>query len=181
MIDLYDLGKYAKYDEFETLKFQPDVLSRAISSQSIENVQLLLDNGLDLQNFKTYPFKKFKSPLHWAHYCNNIEMFHLLIKNGSIFNHDDIFYDFNHKKNFKFSLYLHFLRENNFNILNILKFDPGQFMTSFKLYEHLKNDEIIEIFESLFKIGFSLNMPNHHFEIVDRHERKFKELFLCIN
>ena len=186
IMDEYDLGKYFKYDQFESLFFHPNVLSRAICSQSVENVQLLLNNGLDLkkfQKFKTFPFKKFKSPLHWAFYCNNIEIFHLLIKNGCTIDHDDIFYDFNHKKNFKFSLYLHFLRENNFNILNELKFAPGQFMTSFKLYEHFEtNEEIIEILESLLKIGLSLNTINHNFyyETIDK-PRHFIELFSCIN
>jgi hypothetical protein len=143
----------------QQMQTQPDILTRAICSQSTENVQLLLDNGLNLNNFKSYPHPILKSLLHWAYYCDNVDIFNLLIQNGLRVeeNDGDIFYDVNHTKNFKFSVYLHFFKENNLEICKSLKFDRDQFLTGYKLYENKSNDELICLFDSLFKIGLKLD------------------------
>ena len=170
----------------QQMQTQPDILTRAICSQSTENVQLLLDNGLNLNNFKSYPHPILKSPLHWAYYCDNVDIFNLLIENGLRVeeNDGDIFYDVNHKKNFKFSVYLHFLKENNLEICKSLKFDRHQFLTGYKLYENKSNDELINLFDSLFKIGFKLDFLSEIYEKFkkkpDTKPQSYTQLFSCI-
>ena len=138
----------------EEMYIQPDILCRAICSNSIDNLRLLAENGYNL--VKHYKHPKFKSSLHWAYYCDNLEIFNYLLESGCSINENDIFYDPEHKKNFKFALYLHFYKEKREEIYKSLKFDDLFYLTNYNLYEHYRNgDDIINLFESLFKIGFS--------------------------
>ena len=138
----------------EEMYIQPDILCRAICSNSIGNLRLLAENGYNL--VKHYKHPKFKSSLHWAYYCDNLEIFNYLLESGCSINENDIFYDPEHKKNFKFALYLHFCKEKREEIYKSLKFDDLFYLTNYNLYEHYRNgDDIINLFESLFKIGFS--------------------------
>ena len=121
----------------------------------------MLDNGLDCENLKFYPFIDFPSLLHYPFYWQNIEMFDFLLQNVFCIEDVDVFYDVNKQKSFKFSLYLHYLKEKKFEILNSLEFEYSQFMISFKLYEKLQKDKILELFESLFDIGFSIFLEEH--------------------
>ena len=186
----HDPKKYCinEYDSiYEYMWIQPNILTRAICSQSAKNVNLLLDNGL---NFIDYEFNHplLKTPLHWAFYCDNLVIFDLLIQNGCRFNENDIFYDSNCKKNFKFGLYLHFLKEKNFKILDKLRFDEQTyFMSSFQLYEYYKTDEeVIGLFDSLYSIGFDLNVVHAIHENLGNQETfnfaEYHTQFLaCVN
>jgi hypothetical protein len=141
----------------EEMYIQPDILCRAICSNTTENVKLLAENGFNL--VKHYKHPKLKSGLHWAYYCDNLEMFNYLIENGYKVDENDIFYDPQYQKNFKFTLYLHFYKEKREDIYKSLKFDDLSFLTNFKLYEHYQNnDDIINLYENMFKIGFSLTV-----------------------
>ena len=68
-------------------------------------------------------------------------IFHYIIQLGFKINDDDIFYGPVHKKDFKFSIYLHFLKNetklNNILVYQQLKFDFVGFITKFKLFENL--------------------------------------------
>ena len=179
----YVLEHY-KPNEMETLRIQPNILIRAICSQSVDNVKLLLDNGLDCESLKFYPFKLFKSILHYPFYCQSVEIFHLLLSNAFCIKDADVFYDVNEKKSFRFALYFHYLKENNFEILNSLEFDHSQFMISFKLYEKLQKDEILKLFESLFDIGFSIFLGDYFHtdnSTKDKTAFYFIQLLPCIN
>ena len=184
-IDINDF----KQNEASLVKIQPDIFTRAIFSQSVENVQLLIDNGIDLNRFRIYPFKTYRSPLILCFYCNNIEIFNLLIQNQfKIDDFKDFFYNPTLYKDFKFSLYLHYLKQGNYAILNSLKFDESQFLTSFKLYEHLKTkQEIFELYKSLFDIGFLIDFKTNIYEYYFmRHEDEkepyvYNQLLPCIN
>lgn len=139
----------------EEMYNQPDILCRAICSSSIENVKLLADNGYNL--VKHYKHPKLKTSLHWAYYCDNLEIFKYLIENGCTFDENDIFYDPNHRKNFKFALYLHFYQEKRQDVYKSIQFDKYQVLTGYKLYEHFQNkNDIINLYENMFKLGFSL-------------------------
>ena len=80
----------------EEMYIQPDILCRAICSNSIDNLRLLAENGYNL--VKHYKHPKFKSSLHWAYYCDNLEIFNYLLESGCSINENDIFYDPEHKK-----------------------------------------------------------------------------------
>lgn len=144
-------------DIYNDMMVQPDLLTRIICSQSLSNLKLLVEHGYEIDKSITYQHSKLKSPLHWAFYCDNLSIFQYLIELGFEINENDIFYDSSYKKNFKFSLYLYFLKEKNLHagefIYQKLKFNSTQFMTSFNLYE-LDLDEIVKIYEGLFDIGF---------------------------
>ena len=86
----------------------------------------------------------------------------------------------------KFSVYLYFLKQNNYSELNTLKFDFSTYIISFKLYEDVKTKtirEIVEFYEELFKIGFSMNFINLNIENYLHQENnnenlnKFDQLF----
>jgi hypothetical protein len=168
---------------------QPDIFIRAIFSQSIENVQLLIDNGIDLNKYRKYPFKTYSSPLILSYYCNNIEIFNLLIQNQFIIDdYYDIFYDPKYYKDFKFSVYLHFLKQKNYSVLNSLKFDEFQFITSFNLYQYLKTrEEISKFYKSLFDIGFLIdfksNVHQYFFSNTTNNKKPYiyNQLLPCIN
>ena len=158
-------NKESLYDD---MMIQRDLLSRAICSQSLDNVKLLIENGYVIENDE---HTILKSPLYWAFYCNNLEIFHYFIQSGYKINDDDIFYDPNLKKDFKFSMYLHFLKNeakfNNIPIYEQLKFDYVGFVKEFKLYESLSKDQISEMFESMFQLGFDLSIKRHILNIMD--------------
>ena len=121
----YKRGIDATKDEyFNSYLIQINILIRTILSQSIHNVQLLFDNGLDSNNFKSFPFENYRNPLYYAFHYKNLEIFHYFIQNNFSIEEGDIFYDFNHKKDLKFSVYLYFFfKQKNFSVLNKLKFD----------------------------------------------------------
>ena len=153
---------------YDDMMVQTDSLSRAICSQSLENVKLLIENGYVIENDENIILK---SPLYWAFYCNNLEIFHYFIQSGYKINDNDIFYDPNFKKDFKFSIYLHFLKNNskfnNIPIYQQLKFDYVGFVKKFKLYESLSKDQIFEMFESMFQIGFDLSIKTYILNRID--------------
>jgi len=71
---------------------------------------------------------------------------------------DEIFYNKEHKKNFKFALFLYFLKEGtkigDEFVYELLQFGDKEFM-AFNFYGYFKEKEIIDIYESLFNnIGF---------------------------
>jgi hypothetical protein len=173
---------------YKEMQIQPDILTRAICSQSVENVKLLLDNGLKPEKYTSYRHPLLKSALHWAYYWDNLEIFDLLVKYGFRTNKDYLetsFYDPSFKKNFGFSLYLHFLREKKYEILDSLKFeDTENFMTSYKIYEHFKSEQdVIQLFESLDRIGFSLesNHTIHNRLDFRQSSDNYIQLIVCIN
>ena len=142
------------YDE---MVYQSDIITRAICSQYTNNVKLLVENGLKLENVK-YEHKILKSPLHWAYFCDNIEIFSYLVDHGcQVDLNDEIFYNRNYKKNFKFALMFYLIREkimhkNDF-LYKQINFDRMDFM-EFNLYEYLNEKQTVGMFESLNEIGF---------------------------
>ena len=179
---------------YKELALEHDILTRCICSQSLDNVKLLIDNGFDVKTIK-YENKKLKTPLHTAFYCDNLPIFNFLLNNGCEIGNDDIFYDFNFKKNFKFALYLYLYREkiriNNQNLYlyELIEFDYSGFILNFSLYEHFNEAEIIRLYETLFEIGFSLNETSEVYNKFDLKNHtgmeeiklyKFTQLLNCI-
>ena len=121
-------------------------------------MKLLFEQGYQLDKSLTYNHKHLKTPLHWAFYSDNLQMFDFLISKGLQIDDNDIFYHSECKKNFKFSLYLHFLRtKETFDgeyVYKNLDLDDYQAMQNFNIYEKYSLEQIIGVFESIFKIGF---------------------------
>ena len=142
---------------------QPDLLTRSICSQHLDNVKVLLENGFSLDKDHHYPHKQLINVLHWAFYANNARIFKFFIKNGCALKENDaFFYDPKYKKNFKFSILLYALKNKakfkNFDsFFENLNFDDFDFMLDESIYERLGEPELIEMFESMFELGFSLN------------------------
>lgn len=171
---------------YHDMLIQPDNLSRAICSQSIDNVRFLVDKvGLDINNI-SYRHPTLNNPLEWAYYCDNLDIFNYLIKNGCSLNHRAVFYSQSCLKNFKFALSLYFIKENS-NVYDLLEFDRMEFM-SFQFYEQFSENQIIEIYKSLFEIGFSLGEQSEILNLNDMFsfnpsridESRYSQLLPCI-
>jgi len=172
----------------EDLIRQPDILTRLICSKSSTNLNLLFEHGYKLDASVIYNHKYLKSPIHWAFFSNNLQMFDYLISNGFQIDENDIFYAPTFKKNFKFCLYLHFLRNkakhNGEFLYKQLELNDSQAIGSFNIYEKYSLEQIIEIFESIFAIGFDFMVKgdaiNYLFiEKLDFHY-KYTQLAFCI-
>ena len=173
----------------EDIVYHPDILARAIASQSIKNITFLIDKGMTLDKLED----RGKRLLHLAFNCNNIEIFEYLIQNGcEIDLNDDVFYNSEHKKDFKFAMFLYFFREktkiNDKYAYEMLKFHPIELMP-FRLYDHFNEEKLIAIFESLFDIGFDFNEisiiivnVSEHYEFNPKYfdNSKFTQLMPCI-
>ena len=173
----------------EGIVYHSDILTRAFESQSIQNVKFLIDKGMKLDKLEDHG----KKLLHRAFNCNNIEIFEYLIQNGcEIDLNDDIFYNSEHKKDFKFALFLYFFREktniNDKYAYGMLKFHPIELMP-FCLYGYFNEEELIAIFESLFDIGFDFNetsiiilniLNKYEFNHKYLDNSKFTQLMPCI-
>ena len=158
---------------FEDMITQPDILTRAICSNLIDNVKLLFENGYRVNQRIKYNHSMLKTPLYWAYYLDNVEIFNYLVNCGFEINDHDIFYDFNFKKSFKFSLYLYFLKENtkqnSVSIRDLVKFDDTRYLVEFDFYKSFKDYEIIQIYEKMFSFGFSLKALTEYINIYDVH------------
>jgi hypothetical protein len=179
-----DLKDSNSIDEIEEdLIRQPDILTRTICSKSAINLNLLFENGYKLDTSLIYNHNYLKSPLHWAFFSNNVYMFNYLISNGFQIEENDIFYDSTFKKNFKFCLYLHFLRNkakyNGEFVYKQLEFNVSQAMGYFNIYEKYSLEQIIEIFESMFTIGFDFMLTENFFKLNSFHY-KYTQFASCI-
>ena len=173
--------------------WQPDILTRSVCSKYLDNVKVIVENGINLEN--AYPHKELKSALHWAFYADNIKIFKCLIKNGCFLNENDIFYDPKYKKNFRFSILLYVLKNKskfkNFDyFFENLKFDDFHFMYKQNIYEHLNEQDIVEMYEDMFEFGFNINekllVISHYKYIFHFYLSKglndfmYSQLFVCI-
>ena len=173
---------------YDDMMIQGDLLSRAICSQSLQNVKLIIENGYVIENNES---TILKSPLHWAFYCNNKLIFDYFIQMGYSIIDDDIFYDPTHKKDFQFSLYLHFFKNKakfkNILIYKQLKFDHVGFMLHFKLYKKYGEDQIFDLYESMFRLGFDLSIKKNilnkndcFYAGVEQNGIEFTQLICCL-
>jgi hypothetical protein len=110
---------------------------------------------------------------------------------GYKINDYDIFYDSNHKKDFKFSIYLYFLKNkvkiNDILICEQLKFDYLGYIPTLKLYENLNEDQIFDMYESMFQIGFDLsikrqilNYRDFVYPAIKKTGFEFTQLICCL-
>ena len=148
---------------YEEMVYQPDIITRAICSQYINNVKLLVENGFKLENIK-YDHKILKSPLHWAYFCDNIKIFNYLMEHGcQIDLNDEIFFNRKYKKKFKFALIFYLIREKTMHksdfLYKQLNFDRMDFM-EFNFYEYLTEKQTTHMFESLNEIGFDFKIKS---------------------
>lgn len=182
--------KESKNSIYEDMMVQPDILTRAICSQSVENVKLLFEFGYKPNLNAVYEHSELRTALHWAYYCDNVDIFNYLIVKGFELDSSHLFYDPSHKKNFKFSLYLHFLREktkiNEAFVYDSLKFDESQCLIELKLYEHFDRAQIVEIFESMARLGFCFNVKSEVLNIYDTYVKgsskdvAYSQLAFCV-
>ncbi len=170
---------------YDIIKYQPNVLARAICSQDCENLSLLVANGLNVSSILDYDDPRFQSPVQIAFACRNIEMYQLLVLNeckplsstqiGVVL--PEV------KKDFKMSLMLlktaNMLNERFVSYAVDYKSDSAHnlFQDSFlvNMYKSsASRDEIFEIYDLLLSSGFSLSM------IDQVCEHQFTQFTYCI-
>ena len=166
---------------YDDMSRQPDILTRAICSRSEFTFNYLIENGLSVREL-SYEHAKLKTPLHWAFFSNNLAFFHRLIQSGCVLDHqDDVFYNPAYIKDFNFAFYLTFSRKNK--TVELRLDDDEIFLYSFNFYNLLSETEIAETFESLFKIGFDLNVKrkfiNRYHKNGAHVELEFSQLLAC--
>ena len=178
---------------YDDMCCQPDLLTRLICSQYFSNAKILFENGFKSDTDYLYAHEELKTVLHWALYANNIQIFKFLVKNGYTIKDNDIFYDAKYEKNFGFSVLLYVLKnkskfENFDYFFDNLEFSDFDFMNKENIYKHLNEQELIEMFEFMFEIGFNLNanslvVSRYSFRMViqeDLNDFMCSQLFACI-
>ena len=196
-----DFGEYK--NQKASTYYQQNILVRAICSGSVDNVKLLINNGLNLDNFKKYPFRDLKSILHYAYYWNNLEMIELLIQNGLTIDEDVSVINIKNIRDLKFSL-LNYLKEKNCVLLKSLEFignfqhnhsdisyrnksEKDKVLTALKnlkfrngYQEEITQNKLINLMSETFDIIKSIHLPHILVKNID-FIRIFSNLFSKIN
>ena len=167
---------------YDDMTSQPDTLTRCICSQSLENLELLCnyDQQLYKKSNNIYDHTILKTALHWAFYCDNLALFFKLAKYLCRISYkNDIFFDFQVKKNFKFAMFFNLIKANHDSKLKRIllnkrvdTMDEDTMISKLKLYEMLDENDMIDEFESMLKYGFDLAQTSRIFGLVNLDDPK---------